>query len=675
MVHLSNSLYEAIIHESVVDSPGIQYYITAADSYITTSDPKVDPALNPYDIAVHPNEPPLIIHTPIKYSHPAVTIGVSCEAIDSTNSLVAVKLYFRKTGTLSYTSVGMVNTRLSTFSGFIPGSLVTFEGVDYYLSATDDFGVTSTHGTSSEPHRIAVGTEDGHIISDGTWKSSGQYIAGWHSIDFDDSVWNYVYVLNDDDFEGGYSNQPTDYLRGITKAEVNDYRFIWDSNGLSTDEVWFRKSFNIDPSNQIDGAIFTFGVNDDYVELYLNGILLGQNADGRPSQFEQYEVQPYLKGGKNVLAIHARYSGTFSDPHHNDEIDPNKWLLVDLAINPEAPPMILEVEDMNFNTNVGYEYDGGFVIPRDKVAEDWIFFPRAQNYKFTIRAKTLSRPTSMKLWLRQAFEETVEVNSTIYQNYEFESFITSAKHRVDIMNLGSSGLVVDWIMIEPMDTLQHEIIHVIEAEGMPIKQGGRSWGFFWELSSKGSYVGTDFTVPIGSYRVTVVARRLDDPLRMLIHFDDTRFDVQTTNPCYSFIFENSSGDAHTIRIEAENRSLYLDKVIVYAIQPGLAKNIEAVDHQTPFPNKFAIAQNYPNPFNPETKIEYQLAQKCHVMLKIYNYLGQEVRSLVDKIQEKSRYDIHWDGQDNWGENVPSGIYFYVIKAGHFKNSKKMIKLK
>ena len=673
MIDPSDSIYAAAIPESIVRFPGIEYYITAADSHITSKDPL--PPDSSYQIAVHPNEPPLILHTPIEYSPPAVTIVVSCEAIDNTNRLVSVKLHFRKTGTLSFTNVIMENTRLSTFTGLIPRSFVTYEGVDYYLSATDDLGVTSTHGSSIKPHYIAVGSEGDHIVSDSTWKCFRQYIAGWETIDFDDSSWPHVYVLDESDFAAGYPNQPTDYLRGITQAGINEYRFIWDSNGLATDEVWFRKSFNLDPSNKIGGAMLNFGVNDDYVELYLNGTLLGQNTDQRPSQFEQYDVQPYLKGGRNVLAIHARYSGVFGDPHHNDEIDPNKWFLADLVINPQGPPITLEAEDMNFGTAVGYDYDSGIAIPGGKYIAEWIYFPRVQNYRFIIQAKTLNRRTTMKLRLRHVFEETAEVTSTTYQTYEFMSLISSAKHRVDIENLESSGLVVDWIRIEPVDTIQPRIIHIFEAEGMPVKHGGRAWGFFWVLSHTGDYVGTDFTLPIGMYQVMVIVRREDRPVKMLIHLDDTSIDANTNELYYSFIFENNSSELHTMKIESLGGSLYVDKVIIQAVSPALAKkNIEAVEQQTPFPNKFAIAQNYPNPFNPDTKIKYQLPRISLVTLKIYNCLGQEIRTLINKVEEPGKYEIHWDGKDDFGKNVPSGLYIYTLRAGQYKNSKKMIKL-
>jgi len=94
------------------------------------------------------------------------------------------------------------------------------------------------------------------------------------------------------------------------------------------------------------------------------------------------------------------------------------------------------------------------------------------------------------------------------------------------------------------------------------------------------------------------------------------------------------------------------------------------------PETFDLMQNYPNPFNPETSIKYQLPENCTVSLKIFNVLGQEVRTLINNNEKKSGYySIKWDGRDNYGIAVSSGIYIYRIKAGNFVRSKRMVLIK
>jgi hypothetical protein len=88
------------------------------------------------------------------------------------------------------------------------------------------------------------------------------------------------------------------------------------------------------------------------------------------------------------------------------------------------------------------------------------------------------------------------------------------------------------------------------------------------------------------------------------------------------------------------------------------------------PLKFALEQNYPNPFNPTTMINYQLPRTCDVELNIYNLLGQEVATLVNKRQQTGMYQIEWDAT-----GFSSGVYYYRIEAGNFVQTRKMIYLK
>ncbi len=89
------------------------------------------------------------------------------------------------------------------------------------------------------------------------------------------------------------------------------------------------------------------------------------------------------------------------------------------------------------------------------------------------------------------------------------------------------------------------------------------------------------------------------------------------------------------------------------------------------PLKFELSQNYPNPFNPTTTIRYSILNAAKVELKIYNMLGQMVKTLVNQDQSPGFYEVPWDGTDQFGRNVSSGIYFYQIKAGDFVEKKKM----
>ena len=90
---------------------------------------------------------------------------------------------------------------------------------------------------------------------------------------------------------------------------------------------------------------------------------------------------------------------------------------------------------------------------------------------------------------------------------------------------------------------------------------------------------------------------------------------------------------------------------------------------------YELKANYPNPFNPSTNIEYSLKNTSEVSLVIYNLLGEKVRTLVNETQAADRYRITWDGTNDIGLKVASGIYMYKLIAGNFTDSQKMILMK
>jgi len=98
------------------------------------------------------------------------------------------------------------------------------------------------------------------------------------------------------------------------------------------------------------------------------------------------------------------------------------------------------------------------------------------------------------------------------------------------------------------------------------------------------------------------------------------------------------------------------------------------------PKETALLPNYPNPFNPETWIPYQLAEPADVTLSIHTADGTLVRTLalghqpIGIYQNKSRA-AYWDGNNQYGKPVASGVYFYTLNAGDFSQTKKMLILK
>jgi parallel beta-helix repeat protein len=111
-------------------------------------------------------------------------------------------------------------------------------------------------------------------------------------------------------------------------------------------------------------------------------------------------------------------------------------------------------------------------------------------------------------------------------------------------------------------------------------------------------------------------------------------------------------------------------------QPGSSQQKLPVSEEAPI--RFELVQNYPNPFNPTTSIYFSVAADgapVYTTLRIYNILGQLVRTLTDEEKGEGRYIIHWDGRNDAGNEVSSGVYFYKLEAGTFSETKKMVLLR
>jgi hypothetical protein len=93
------------------------------------------------------------------------------------------------------------------------------------------------------------------------------------------------------------------------------------------------------------------------------------------------------------------------------------------------------------------------------------------------------------------------------------------------------------------------------------------------------------------------------------------------------------------------------------------------------PTTWGLGQNYPNPFNPLTVIRFSLMVNSYVTLKVYNVLGQEVKTLVDGMRDAGYESVEWDGRDAQGLSVPTGIYFVRMTAGDFSAAQKVMLMK
>ena len=113
---------------------------------------------------------------------------------------------------------------------------------------------------------------------------------------------------------------------------------------------------------------------------------------------------------------------------------------------------------------------------------------------------------------------------------------------------------------------------------------------------------------------------------------------------------------------------YFMRAVIQSVTTSVVVN-------TKVPETFKLFQNYPNPFNPSTTIRYELPSPAKVKIIVYDLNGEKIASLVDNYQAAGEYNVTWNGKNDFGQDVASGIYFYSVQAGSFNQVNKMIKLK
>jgi len=186
-----------------------------------------------------------------------------------------------------------------------------------------------------------------------------------------------------------------------------------------------------------------------------------------------------------------------------------------------------------------------------------------------------------------------------------------------------------------------------------------------------------------------------DPAPYLIDYDDDGlldlFVGRTTgqiehfeqNEVHSFNFNLITENFHDIRVRKRARIAFSDvnndgmKDLIIGDQDGglrlyLYQSSTDIERAifNEFPRNYSISQNYPNPFNPCTTIRYSIPKQSNVALKLYDVLGSEVATLVNKEQSRGNYEVEFDGSE-----LGSGIYFNRLQAGDFVETRKMILLK
>ena len=226
-----------------------------------------------------------------------------------------------------------------------------------------------------------------------------------------------------------------------------------------------------------------------------------------------------------------------------------------------------------------------------------------------------------------------------------------------------------------------------EAELDKIARFRRAWEDYFERAVDGRLtLNTSLTrvFPVAVVEGHVTDATTGQPLLdITVKSVERRFEQFVPNGgryTFRYLADENSGTAESVTIIADAPGYVADTVSVdidygteitldFALQP----NPTAVaDFPVEVPRVFELQQNYPNPFNPETTIRYRLPETARVELVIFNSVGQRIRTLVRKMQRAGAYAVRWDGRNEAGEAVASGVYLVRFTAGSVVQSRKMV---
>jgi len=181
----------------------------------------------------------------------------------------------------------------------------------------------------------------------------------------------------------------------------------------------------------------------------------------------------------------------------------------------------------------------------------------------------------------------------------------------------------------------------------------------------------------------------DDPLagtnQVVFRYDDADLKLgdnllgdESALAVYHWVDESTGWELIGGTVDTADNATYapIAEAGVYAaFTTNIITDVEDDERGDILPYLFELSQNYPNPFNPVTTIEYSVPTRSEVTIEVFNVLGQKVRTLVDEVKSSGSYRIEWDGVDDAGRSVSTGVYLYRFQAGEIVQTKKMLLLK
>ena len=251
----------------------------------------------------------------------------------------------------------------------------------------------------------------------------------------------------------------------------------------------------------------------------------------------------------------------------------------------------------------------------------------------------------------EAFNAFIATGSESLASVSFFTAADSVDYIVRIYDRFEFGELLDELSTR-VGTIAHTGFHTVDLDTPVTLAEGDDFYIYLYLSDGGQPYDRTSEVPVllgASYTGTIV-ESASSPNESFYYNDSEWVDL--------YGFESPPWPSGTANFCIKGLAIDMSTTNIQALENGM-------------PQTYYLYQNYPNPFNPTTTIRYDLHKTSNIVLKVYNLLGQEIITLVNQVQPAGEHSAVWDGRNNLGEIVSSGIYIYQLKVGDEIQGRKM----
>ena len=521
-------------------------------------------------------------------------------------------------------------------------------GFDVWLIKTDADGNilwSKTYGGLGDDYAYSLKqTDDGGFIIGGATNSFGVGGLDYYLIKTDslsDTLWTKTFggvnddicwslALADDGYviAGGKNMQPDHPDIWIIKLDTIG-NFIWEKTyGTSADEIAWSIEVTSDhgyiiasqnPINSYDGWLIKINSNGDSLWTKFYGEDLG----------DLLLFATQTQDGGYIL------TGRFSE--HTGGYTGNVWLLkTDSLGNTEWEKTYDYQNDYDIGYSVQQTIDGGYIVCG---SGEWDV-----NYGWIIRTDSVGDT----LWTK-SIESYSKLNN-------FTTLYTVCFSVIQASN-GDYIVAGNQPQLPPSDHAQQVMLLRIASDIVPVELTSftatvqrNSVSLNWQTATETNNSGFE----LQRSEMSNVKSQTDWQVIGFV----PGFGTTTEPKSYSFIDENLSVGNYQYRL----KQIDFDGSFEYS---------NTVEVEISSPTEFSLEQNYPNPFNPSTNIQYSISSRQFVTLKIFNSLGEEIETLVNEFQDAGVHSAFYI----LNSTLPSGVYYYQLKAGSFVETKKMILLR